>query len=184
MVVAVVGAVRSRSVVLVSPVVFVLAVVPSEVVGLATIANVVVEWIGAIIEVLVDILLLFSLVWVVGVVVLLVLESALVPVELAVRPHSGLRVVGARLSATVGSRVVGAAWTGEANRGAGVGVAVLLVLGRGVAVDVRLGVGAEVPLFAGIENSVEVPVEKGVDLVSRLWMGLWNEANVWQVRIC
>ena len=184
MVVAVVR-VRSRSVVvLVSPVVLVLAVVSPGVVGLATIANVVVEWIGAVIEVLVDILLLFSLVWVVGVVVLLVLESALVPVELAVRPHSGLRVVGAGLSATVGSRVVGSAWTREANRGAGVGVAVLLVLGLGVTVDVGLGVGSEVPLLAGIENSVEVPVEKGVDLVIRLWVGLWNVADVWQVRIC
>ena len=48
----------------------------------------------------------------------------------------------------------------------------------GVTINVRFGIGAEVPFLASIENSVVVPVEKGVDLVLRGLVGLWDEANV------
>ena len=90
----VVATARSMVVVIIAPVIFVLAVVFSETVGLATIIMVVVKWIIAIQEVLIDEFLFSSLIWVVLEVVPCV-ESAVFVVEFASRPNSGLGVVRA-----------------------------------------------------------------------------------------
>ena len=90
----VVVATARSMVVVIAPVIFVLAVVFSETVGLATIIMVVVKWIIAIQEVLIDEFLFSSLIWVVLEVVPRV-ESAVFVVEFASRPNSGLGVVRA-----------------------------------------------------------------------------------------
>ena len=85
----------ARSVVVVTaPVIFVLAVIFSETVGLTTIIMVVVKWIITVQKVLIDKFLFSSLIWVVLEVVSRV-ESAVFVVELASRPNSGLGVVRA-----------------------------------------------------------------------------------------
>ena len=90
----VVVATARSMVVITAPVILVLAVVFSETVGLATIIMVVVKWIIAIQEVLIDEFLFSSLIWVVLEVVPCV-ESAVFVVEFASRPNSGLGVVRA-----------------------------------------------------------------------------------------
>ena len=90
----VVVATARSMVVVIAPVIFVLAVVFSETVGLATIIMVVVKWIIAIQEVLIDEFLFSSLIWVVLEVVPRV-ESAVFVVEFSSRPNSGLGVVRA-----------------------------------------------------------------------------------------